>query len=115
MLLAPSRSIGRLHSPRRPPDDFNAWCNHSSATGSGTTFSKYCSKACDGTASGAYAMVCAWEAVARLPEVCTDTFNSTTPVGLSNNEPNNNDFRTTLDLWDCDEHAFCNSCSDDNM
>jgi hypothetical protein len=58
-------------------------------------------------------MVCAWEAIAQLPSVCAETFNSTTPEGLSRDLPNNFD-QTTLDLWDCDEHAFCNSCSTGN-
>ena len=110
--------LGSVVSPHivssSPADDFHAWCNHSETVGSGSGFFKYCGAACEGDdASTSYAMVCAWEAVAQLPSICVDNFISTTPANLSRDLPN--EFaRTTLDLWDCDEHAFCNSCSTGN-
>ena len=45
-------------------------------------------------------------------QVCAGTFVATTPAGLSNNLPNT--FDLDIDLYNCDEHAFCNSCADDN-
>ena len=68
-------------------------------------------------------MVCAWEMVASLPSVCADEFKPTKPGRLASANRESLDSNTTqssgasvrtLDLYSCDEHAFCQSCSEGN-
>ena len=65
-----------------------------------------------------FAMLCAWETVARLDEVCARTFASTAPGGGTSRNANNTFYAAhpgaNIDLFACDEHAFCASCSAGN-
>ena len=96
-------------------NDYAAWCSDADATGAGTGFHSVCSKACDGGTASDFAMVCAWEAISHLPEVCNQTFNATSPVGMGHDAPAETAVdKAALDLYSCDEHAFCLSCSGGN-
>ena len=62
-------------------------------------------------------------AVASLPSVCADEFKPTKPGRLASANRESLDSNTTqssgasvrtLDLYSCDEHAFCQSCSEGN-
>lgn len=76
-----------------------------------TGFYRLCASACTRSNTSSYGMVCAWEAVARLPEACDGTFSPTEPLNSSNMP---NDHAVAPDLTNCDEHAFCYSCARGN-
>ena len=63
-------------------------------------------------------MVCAWEAVSRLDEVCARAFVATPPDDGDSRNANNTYWRDypgrELDLFACDEHAFCHACAAGN-
>ena len=101
--------------------DYTAWCAKEHLVGntslmvSATTFYEHCAAAC-AHENHSFAMLCAWETVARLPEVCAGTFDATKPGGSARR---NNTFDAArapraVDLYRCDEHAFCASCSAGN-
>jgi len=100
--------------PKCPPHDEAAWCAKPQHTGPGTHFDAVCASAC-ADSSMAWAMVCAWQAVANLESVCDGTF-VPTPPAKSRNAPNSAWLpeigRTSAGakLYGCDEHAVCNSC-----
>ena len=100
--------------PRCPPHDEAAWCARPERTGPGTYFHDVCSSSC-ADETKAWAMVCAWQAVANLESVCAGTFEPVAP-GSSRNAPNARwvpDQGVTsagATLYGCDEHAVCYSC-----
>ena len=97
--------------------DEAAWCAKDWLTGNGTVFGGLCAAACT-TANATYAMVCAWEAVSRLDEVCARAFVATPPDDGDSRNANNTYWRDypgrELDLFACDEHAFCHACAAGN-
>ena len=99
-----------------PSHDYANACE-SSSTAPGTGFFALCASACTGSNTTSFAMVCAWEAVARLPEVCDGSFSPTTPSNSSNRRNTVEavvDDDDATDLTSCDEHAFCFSCGAGN-
>ena len=59
-------------------------------------------------------MACAWEAIAALPSVCGGTFTTALPVASADRANSKGKTSVSTDLWGCDEHAFCYSCSSGN-
>lgn len=100
-----------------PSMDEKYWCERAHFTGPNSTFSKVgCKVACE-DADLAWAMVCAWQAVAHLSEICDKGhFTPVSPQSLSANSPNDPDAPTTAVtssgavLYPCDTHAVCQSC-----
>ena len=109
--------------------DFMAWCREPD-TYEGTRFASVCSAACptdsgDPTAYSPnatyYALVCTWEAVAALPDACAGGFEPTAPGSAAWAAPGgarendvSQDVFDALDVYACDEHAFCRTCGEDN-
>lgn len=96
-----------------PPFDEQSWCENLSKTGPGTKFYEVCSEAC-ADPTRAFAMVCAWQAVANMRAVCDGTFKPTPPVE-SANKPNEFlapwfGFMREGKLYNCDDHAVCYAC-----
>ena len=68
-----------------------------------------------------YALVCTWEAVAALPDACAGGFEPTAPGSAAWAAPGgarendvSQDVFDALDVYACDEHAFCRTCGEDN-
>ncbi|KAJ1451685.1 hypothetical protein M885DRAFT_569625 [Pelagophyceae sp. CCMP2097] len=120
-----------------PGFDAAAWCGGGARLGDqlapGTPFRALCGAACEGSEGPDWAMVCAWEAVARLPEVCAGTFEPTlAPEDLPNAPKPRSaqalDARDAVEvdapqrpaatgvdgadfrLFPCDAHAVCLGC-----
>ena len=85
-----------------------------SAFNSGSVANKFCEVACNDSESSG--MVCVWNAIRNLDDVCENTFVYNASVVLpSDNSPNlpHTDPYANSTLWDCDEHAVCRGCRDD--
>ena len=97
-----------------PANDQAAWCAKDMFTGPASNFHKVCAASCE-DADMAWAMVCAWQAIANLEDVCAGTF-VPTPPARSRNAPNSASAPTVGvtdqggKLYGCDEHAVCNAC-----
>lgn len=89
--------------PRCPHFDNQSWCSRPDRTG--PAFARFCRQACTGPED--YAMVCAWQAAARIDDVCAGTFVPELPTAL--NRPNRSDV-PRIPLYACDEHAVCVAC-----
>uniref|UniRef100_A0A7S3K7B1 Exostosin GT47 domain-containing protein n=1 Tax=Aureoumbra lagunensis TaxID=44058 RepID=A0A7S3K7B1_9STRA len=98
-----------------PKEDERAWCSRPERTGPDTNFFKLCAKACEDP-NMAWAMPCAWQAIANLDKVCDGTFVAQPPSSsqnIKNNEdwiPANGRMQNGVYLYECDEHAVCSSC-----
>ena len=49
-----------------------------------------------------------------LPNVCSGTFTTALPVASIDRPNSKGKASASTDLWGCDEHAFCYSCSSGN-
>jgi len=100
--------------PKCPAHDEASWCQKPEVTGPGTKFDSVCRPACQDK-DMAWAMVCAWQAVANLESVCAGTFQPS-PPSRSRNAPNaawlprNGVTAEGGKLYGCDEHAVCSAC-----
>lgn len=102
-----------------PRFDQEAWCSHEKRTGPGTKFNEICADACVDP-KRAFAMVCAWQAVANLRSVCAGTFKPTPPVDSANRPnqlwaPSTGGMESGEQLYGCDDHAVCYACFGDSF
>ena len=102
-----------------PAQDRAHWCGDA-AMGPGTNFGQLCGSACD-QGVDAWAMVCAWQAMAHLDEVCAGTFEAKFPdlsalprataaAGDLAEWPLARDGADNR-LWSCDTLAVCSGCA----
>lgn len=112
---------GRPLAEQCPDEDRRAWCGDASMA-AGTNFGELCGAAC-AAGEDAWAMVCAWQAVARLEEVCAGTFAPSFPDLDALPAKTAAEVAAPLEQWplardsgellfSCDVLAVCAGCAD---